>query len=140
MAGRFTAAVGQWVLQSEQRLSAVLKESVQRLVTEVQTPIGSGGNMPVDTGFLRASFQLSIDALPVGPSMNPGKVAVDYNEGDVTTTLINWQLGDTLYGGWTANYAVYMEAYYGFARRAMQNWPVIVKKVAVEARARANGR
>jgi hypothetical protein len=139
VAGKFSAAVGAWVLASEQRMAAVMKESVQRLVTQIQNPIGHGGWMPVDTGFLRASFQLSLDGVPTGVTENTG-APVAYDASATTRVLLKWSVGQTIYGGWTANYAVYMEAYYAFARRGMQNWANIVRTVAIEARERANGR
>ena len=39
-------------------------------------------------------------------------------------------LGDRIVFGWTAEYARYMEARYGFARAAAINWPNYVNEAA----------
>lgn len=86
--------------------------------------------MPIDTGFLRASGQASLIGLPVGPSNQaepPGQF-------DYAFTIAQMHVGDTLWFGWTAEYAKYMEFRYGFMRLAAQNWSAIVNQVAREVR------
>lgn len=129
---KFSAQVAAWANKSERRLEAIFKESAQRLIEQAQTPRGAGGKMPVDTGFLRASGQASLTGWPSGPSrQDEGMGAFDY-----TVTIAGARLGTTIYWGWTAEYAPYMEERYAFARSAAQNWNGIVSAVVREAMAR----
>lgn len=108
----------------------------------VQGPVtaqGKGGRMRVDTGFLRASGQVSFNGMPTGPSRKPE----DANSGS-----FNWQgammeaeiqtatVGATIYWGWTASYAKYREAYDGFMYASLQNWQKTVDAVIAEAKKR----
>jgi hypothetical protein len=112
----------------------VLKEATQRLIEQAQTPIGEGGNMPIDTGFLRASLVVTRNARYDGQGRpNPG-LKVTYNDAAVAITLNSIKLGDIIHVSWVANYAVFMEFRYGFARLAIQNWQFIVNQVAREVR------
>lgn len=119
----FEAQVTKWARKSESRLEAVFKTAVQDLVEEAQTPQAKGGNMPVDTSFLRNSGQASLNDIPSGES-NPNNMRA-------TALVINRaKIGDRIVFGWTANYAQYMEARYAFMKRAAQNWQAIVNKAA----------
>jgi hypothetical protein len=139
----FSAAVDAWTKKSTARAEAVLRESTQRLIEEANTvgPSvnapggGAGGKMPVDTGFLRASMAVSFNGMPVGPSRNDGKTVL-YDGSEVTLKLAGVKLGKTIYAGWTAEYAIYMEERYGFMRSAAQNWQPIVTQVITEAKER----
>ncbi len=83
-----------------------------------------GGKMPVDTGFLRGSLAASKTGMPAGGAGPPELV------------LLTTKLGDSIFMGWTANYAIFMEARYGFQRSAAQNWNYIVTSVTAEVRSR----
>lgn len=139
----FSAAVDEWVRKSDKRLSAIVKESAQRVFSEAQevgpsvaNPDSAGtGKLPVDTGFLRASFAAQIGSMPSGPT-NGGTTAYSYNDGQVTMTIAGMTVGDTLYAGWTAMYAPFMEERYGFMRSAAQSWQRIVREVTNEAKAK----
>lgn len=120
-------------------MDAVRKESVQRVVTTMQTPVAKGGNMPVDTGFLRSSLMASTTAMP----------QIRESGGDtgepISLVIAGWKSGQTFYAGYTANYASHVE--YGsrgrparrFVGLAVQQWQQIVEQVAREARSRAGG-
>lgn len=131
---RAAAVVADWVRETDARLNAVAKQSLQELVEEVQTPRAKGGNMRVDTGFLRASGQGAIGNMPSGPSRRPDDTEARYDDGslvpDTTVlTIARLKLGETFYFGWTANYAKYREAKDAFLRRGVQNWSHIVAGV-----------
>lgn len=138
MVGKFTADVEAIVLASEKRMLALIRQSVQDVVEDAQTPVAKGGRMRVDTGFLRASGRMSLTGLPQGPvrgdNTDPGSYT--YDENNVIATLGQTQIGSTIYFGWTANYAKYREAYDGFLDAALQNWQKIVDRNTEEIRKR----
>lgn len=128
----FSAQVAAWVRKSDSRVTAVFRESAQRLIEQAQTPVGAGGKMRVDTGFLRASGQASLTGWPTGPSRrDEGNGNFDY-----TLTIAGAKVGDTIYFGWTAEYARVREFHDGFMRSAAQNWQPIVTAVVKEAMAK----
>lgn len=139
----FTAQVTAWVRKTERRMEAVFKESTQRVFTLVRTPVGAGGNMPVDTGFLRASFIASLNAPVEEITFNVDKSgSFGFSDGPVSLVIANAHLGQTIYGVFTASYARPVEygangrPGRGFVRLAAQQWPAIVQKVSREAQAR----
>jgi len=137
----FTAQVSDWVMQTKSRMNAVFKESTQRTVELMQTPVAKGGNMPVDTGFLRNSLMGGLNAPKDGRGDNPG-VPVSYNDADIVLTIANAKLGDTIFMTYSANYARHVEygargrAGRGFVRLATQRWQSTVSQVALEAQQR----
>lgn len=129
---RFDAQVKAWAQKCDRRMGAIFKESAQRVIEIAQTPVGAGGKMPIDTGFLRASGQASLSGWPSGPSrQDEGMGQFDY-----TLTIAGARLGSTIYWGWTAEYATNMEEKYAYMRSAAQQWQGIVSKVVREAMAR----
>lgn len=120
-----SADIEQFVLKSQQRLEAVVKNSIQDVTEMAQTPVAKGGRMRVKTGFLRASGRASTEGFPSGPSVRPADAqdnSYEYNGEAVNALLINMNLGDTFYFGWTANYAAIREMRDGFLETATQNW------------------
>ena len=134
MAKTFSAQVDEFVATYKKRLNAIVRSSAQDLVNEVQTPAGHGGNMRVDTGFLRASLQSSISEMPsisgtARPAPNSPKNSFSYNDSQVTLTINNAKIGvDTIYFGFTASYAPFREYKDGFVKLAAQNWAKIVTR------------
>lgn len=132
-----TLDLNKWVTKTEARMESVAKESFQRLIEEAQQPVAKGGNMRVDTGFLRNSGVAAIGSIPIGPSVNP---FTQKNESPIwdnssTAAVINsLKIGQIIYFGWTANYAIHRENKDGFVRRATQDWPRIVHQVSATAR------
>ncbi|WP_420465614.1 HK97 gp10 family phage protein [Panacagrimonas sp.] len=143
-AKKFNAAVDSWVRKSKARGQAIFQESVQRVIEQAQeqgpsvaNPGGGGGKMPVDDGFLRASGQVSFSGMPSGPKRPAvGAAVYRFNADDVALSISRARLGDTIFFGWTAEYARAMEARYGFLRSAAQNWRPIVAAVTAEAKRR----
>ncbi len=141
--GQFSATVDAWTRKSKRRMLAVFQQSVQDVVDVMQTPVGAGGNMPVDTGFLRASLTAQIGAMPSGYQMKtkfePGAYVLD--SAQYTLTINSARLGDTIYAVYLANYAWYQE--YGsqgrdgraFVRLAALQWQRIVSDNIRKARA-----
>ena len=147
MTKTFEAQVSDWVAKSKKTVEAVVKESAQRVVAEAQKPVGSGGRMRVRFGFLRASGQASTSSMPsINANAEPSKgQSYVYSESAIALVIAGASLGQTIYFGYTANYAAARE--YGargqepdaFVRTAAQKWPQIVKQVSKEAFARSGG-
>ena len=137
----FTAQVDEWVKKTKGRQEAVFKKSVERTIEIMQTPVAKGGNMPVDTGFLRSSFQAGLNAPVFGPTQPTG-VSFNYNGSQATMVIASAEIGDTIFGTYSANYARFVhDGANGrpgrpFVRLAAQQWPTIVNQVVQEAKSR----
>ncbi len=130
MASNFRAEIDEIIAKNSELLTALTRGSVQALVNQAQTPVAKGGKMRVDTGFLRASGQMSLTGMPSGPVRGDDDAKKhQYDDGNKVVSveiLNNFKAGDTIFFGWTANYAIYREAYDGFLSSAIQNWQSIV--------------
>lgn len=113
---------------NQRRLLALSRMSFQDVVDQAQLPVAKGGRMRVDTGFLRASGQASLNGLPTGLIRGEGERDYDFDETSTVLTLAKFRLGMTLFFGWTANYARARNLRDGFLDVAVQNWKQIVKK------------
>ena len=130
----FTADIESFVRKTEARMKDVVFNSIVDVTEMAQTPVGKGGRMRVDTGFLRASGRASKNGFPSGPSVRPPDAPVgkytgiydSYDGQEINAVLLSMKLGDTFYFGWTANYAEYREAKDGFLDTAAQNWQQFV--------------
>lgn len=143
--GSFAAAVGAWAAQTKGRVLAVRNEAAQRVVEVMQTPVSLGGNLRVDTGFLRASLvAINGSSLPA-LTENPGDRQFSYDGAQVQLVIAEAAITDSLIFVYTANYARPRE--YGsrgqsgdrFVALAAQQWQRIVSEVVTEARQRAGG-
>ena len=140
----------------KKRMRAVAKESVQQTVEIAQeiglksdasaaaiakaASLGGGkGRMRVLTGFLRASIAGNVGSMPSGESENmlkpPEKVEWDGDAISAAITRWNPEKGETIYVGWTANYARHRESRDGFMRGAVEVWDQTVHKVAQKVKA-----
>jgi hypothetical protein len=144
--GSFSAAVSEWVRETKARQEAVFKESAQRVVEVMQTPVSQGGNLPVATGFLRASLTAILGAgLPIARDNPVDGGSFSYTGEQINLVIASADIGDTITIAYAANYAVHVE--YGargrparrFVALAAQQWPRIVEEVTLEAKARAGG-
>ena len=133
----FSATVEGFVTETEKRMTALAKQSTTNLINEVQTPTAKGGKMRVDTGFLRASGQMSLTGVPSGPVRGDPDKKYSWDSANAIADFANFALGQTIYFGWTANYAKYREAYDGFLISGIQNWQLIVNKVVAQIVARS---
>ena len=136
----FGAQVDAWVMATKERAEAVFRESTKRTVSIAQAAV------PVDTGFLRASIRASTSAMPTLSAARPSSGSFPNGAGDVVLTIAGAQLGQTIFVGYTANYAIYVEygtsrmAPRGFVARAAQQWQATVNAVTADAKSRAAGR
>ena len=134
----FSAQVDAWVLKTEKRINAVFKTAIQRVFEEARLPVGAGGNMPVVTGFLRASFLSTIGSPATVITFNTGSAGViDSVDSQIALTILQAKIGDTVYGVFTAVYARRQEyEHYHFVSKAAQRWQTIVDDVVKEAKSR----
>lgn len=156
---RFAADVKDFADLSKKRLQAVMRQSIQDTVDIAQLPGVSkrsyqvdianhakskkagpavattkGGRMRVDTGFLRASGQSSLNGMPTGPIRGVDDKQYQWDRNGVELTLGKLQPGSTFFFGWTAAYAKYREAFDGFLEAAVQQWPQTVANNARKMR------
>jgi hypothetical protein len=135
--GKFSSQVAGWSDKARRRALATFRQAAQETMHEANLPVGQGGRMRVDTGFLKGSIQASLDGMPTGPT--EGTKGMTYS-GQVAgappeLVILKAQLGDRIWVGWTAGYARVREYYDGFVRSAAANWPTTVKRVAARVKA-----
>lgn len=144
--GSFSAQVSRWVAETKERREAVHKGSAQRIVEIMQTPRGAGGNLRVDTGFLRASLvAVRGSALPLQTLKPDGANAFSYSGGQINLVIAGASISEPISFVYTANYARFRE--YGsrgqpadrWVSLAAQRWPQVVQQVCAEAKARTGG-
>ncbi|MGX9120333.1 HK97 gp10 family phage protein [Mesorhizobium sp. BHbsci] len=147
MAQSFAATVGAWALKVEGALQAIFQESAQELVSQLdQLLVDMVYAQPqpagyTRTGFLRASFMASTTGMPQPTRDGPG-ISVPPDHGEVVLVINGADLSDTLYLGYTADYAAYV--HYGAQGRAprpwvdlvAQRWVAIVETKAAEVKQR----
>lgn len=143
----YSAQVDRDVADTKAKLLAVHKEAVQRQVEDMQTPVGAGGNLRVDTGFLRASLKAAVGQANFAMTAPPDGEAVkfSYDAGEVTLIIAQAQIEDAIEVVYTANYALARE----FGARgqpgdrwvalAGQRWQQNVEGVVADLKARSGG-
>lgn len=130
-------------------LGKVRKDGMRGVSRRAFGPVvntGGTGNLPVDTGFLRASLVVGKGPLKRQTTTAPEKPGTySWDAGLVSLALVNIPMEDTVEAIYTANYARVAE--YGgpgrparrFVALAAQKWPQIVNAVCAEARSRTTG-
>jgi len=149
MAG-FADSVGAWAAETEARLTAVWRGSIDMLAEEMALPRGAGGRLPHLTGNLMNSLLASTAGMPA--QGGPDAKYAGSNVGTVTATL---GLEQTVWLGFQANYArrqnygfvgqdalgrTYNQEGSHFVEYAVQMWPVIVGLVAEDVKSRVTSR
>lgn len=134
---KFEQTIDKFVINTQERLLAVVRTSIQATVEEAQT-----SKMPVDTGFLRWSGVATLNSLPMGDSSGRRRrsgengVLPEYSDGKrggiLSKTLAELKIGDTFYWGWTARYAKYQEMRRGFLETALMNFKSHVDRAVSE--------
>ena len=126
-----------WAKQTEARMLAVFKGATQEFVSRAQARI------PVDTGFARASLRGSTERMPsIMVNGEPGKTFT-YDPTSILLVINSLKLGQTIYLGWTANYAQQLEwghsqqAPSGFLGITALEWDQIVAGEIEKAKAAA---
>lgn len=140
----FAGAVGQWAERTQARLRAVLRESAFDLAEAVIVGNRWSTGTPVDTGYARASWIVSLgapsDRLPLGgrPAVRTPATAVaaDATLAAVTAGLARWDPSQTLYLQNNTRYIAYLEYGLtvpkagdtppGWVGQAVRAWPLIV--------------
>ncbi|MCW2228094.1 HK97 gp10 family phage protein [Bradyrhizobium elkanii] len=141
----FAAQVDAWCKESEARLTAVFRQSAQDVSSIAQGYL-SGDLVKVQTGFLRASVRASKDEMPPinrGAAPKEGQSYSD-NFGQIVAVIATAQLGETIYVGWTANYAVFV--HYGTTKMpprpwvslSAEQWPTVVARNVERAKSLAS--
>ena len=132
----FEAQVSAFVGQSQARINAVVKESAMRIIGVMQTPVGAGGAMPILTGYLRSSLQVTIGGPVPASRKRPEGETFAYDAAPISLTIAGMPIGETIFATYGANYARHVEEKRGFVRLAAMQWPVIVKDVCAELKTR----
>lgn len=123
---KFIADVSRFADLTADKMLRVARQSIQDVVRIAQTPVAQGGNMPVDTGFLRNSLVTEVRGASVGSG------ADSYVLG-----LSALQLGDPFQVSWSAEYAIPRHYMVGVGQggglwrdNAAQQWGRIVEQNA----------
>jgi hypothetical protein len=142
----FSAEVDAWVRATKERIEAVFHMSAEDIAEEIVA------KSPIDTGFLRHSFQASGTQMPVIRADAKPAAGMNYpvDTGPINLVIANVPLGGTVYLGFVAAYArrleygfvgedslgrTYNQAGVGMVRLAAQNWPWIVAEATARAKA-----
>ena len=115
---RFIADVQKFADKTSDQMLRVAKQSIQDTVREAQTTVAQGGNMPVDTGFLRNSLITEVRGASVGEGGDSYVLGIS-----------RLTLGDDFQVAWTADYAIARHYMVGVGQggglwrdKAAQNW------------------
>lgn len=144
----FSADVDDWVNASKVRIEQVFKTATQELFYGVLAPGKTAGTMPVDTGFLRAGFAVSLNAPTLRAETNPnprraddgGGIKFPFDGGPISLVINSADVSDTIYGMFTANYARYQEygsngrPGRGFVMTNAARWQDYVNEAALKVR------
>lgn len=141
---QFAADIERWAEATEAKLRAVFRMSAQDVIEVMQevgpsktNPASTGtGRMPVDTGFLRASLKVQLNADP--PPANVANPNPDgrfsFNPAAATLVINQAEIGDRITAGFTANYARAVDLGtskfpgYHFVEYASGQWQQIVRR------------
>lgn len=142
----FAAQVDDWVRETEARMTGVFRQSTSEVISDMQRPVGEGGNMPVDLGFLRSSIQVGVNEEPVSASRSADGQTHAWNPAAADLVIAGAEIGDTIVAAYSAEYAPYVE--YGaqgrpprrFVGLSVAEWQKIVSRVSARLKARVNGR
>jgi sulfur carrier protein ThiS len=133
----FAASVDAWVRETDQRLTAVFRESAQEVISTAQAAV------PIDTGFLKSSVVVAVNQEPVPAAReNPDpNGSFTYAESVVSLAIAGAEIGDVITASYSAVYARPIEygsegrAPRGFVRGAAAQWQAIVARVVARLKA-----
>jgi len=119
---KFIADVEAFADKTADQMLRVARQSIQDTVRIAQTTVAQGGDLPVDTGFLRNSLVTEVRGAPVGEGSD-----------SYVLGLSALQLGDPFAVAWTAEYAIPRHYMVGVGQggglwrdKAAQQWSRIV--------------
>lgn len=133
MAKSFAATVGAWAKAVPEAVEIVFKEAAQEVVSQLNALV------PVDTGALRASLRASTSVMP---QIMASGATPPADMGDIMLVIEGADLSDTIFLGYTMNYAPMV--HYGARGRpgkpwvdmVAQRWSAIVQAKAAEVKSR----
>jgi len=142
----YLAKVNADVVNTKARMLAVRNASVQDLIEVMQTPRGAGGNMRIDTGFLRASLKAVIGSANFTITDRPDDQAkYSFDMGSITLVIAGAEINDAIEAVYTASYARPREygarGYPGdrFVALAAQQWQQVVEANVAKLKAKVGG-
>lgn len=119
MASSFSAIISNWTKVVAEAVDAVMKNSAQRLVKELNDEVTRLVYDPPEvdgykrTGFLRASLVASTEAMPTLITDGDGaEKSADAHMGPLVLVINGWEGDATLYLGYTAAYGA--RIHYGY--------------------------
>jgi hypothetical protein len=111
-----------WVAKVGETLEAIPRKATRLLVEDARRPISSGGNMPVLSGNLRNSVEVSFSEVPPADrDLDPEKPLKNPAQ-RIFQTIESIKLGQRIRIGFRANYAVEAENKHAFVGLAAQKW------------------
>ncbi len=146
--GSFSEKVDQWVKETEQRMTAVWRQSIDDLADHMNTTRDNGGRLPKLTGNLMRSLLASTSAMP-----STGGPDAKYSGQDVGLVTAGLRLDQTIWLGYQAIYArrmnygfvgedslgrTYNQAGAHFVEAAIADWPNIVRMAVSKIKAGAS--
>ena len=146
--GQFAAIIDQWTKETEQRMTAVWRQSIDDLADHMNTTRDNGGRLPKLTGNLMRSLLASTSAMPA-----TGEPDAKYSGQDVGLVTAGLRLDQTVWLGYQAIYARrlnygfvgedslgrnYNQAGAHFVEGAIAEWPNIVRMAVSKIKAGAS--
>ena len=125
---QFNATLGAWARKAGANLDALARQSAQQLADNVVR------DTPVDTGFLRGSWQPSIgEPVDAEGKLDPSGAAA---QAQIGLTIAGLKAGDRFFMLNNASYAVHLE--YGTSKMSgrffvgdnVKRWPLVVEQMA----------
>ncbi|MEW4469007.1 hypothetical protein AB1K62_14365 [Parasphingorhabdus sp. JC815] len=123
---KFIADVKAFTDKTAGQMLRVAKQSLQDTIRTAQTPVAQGGDMPVDTGYLRNSLVTTVRGAKAGDGAD-----------SFILGLSTLELGDPFQVAWTADYAIPRHYMVGVGQggglwrdKAAQRWSGFVAKNA----------
>lgn len=147
--GTFKSQTSAWARETEERLLAVFRRSVELLADEMIRTVSKGGTLPHVTGNLMRSILAQIGSMPL-----VGNSEDRYAGSDVGLVVAQAMMEDEIFIGFQAAYAKrmnygfvgedslgrnYEQAGRFFVERAVKKWPSLVRKAAKEIERGAQG-
>ena len=146
--GQFSSIVDQWTKETEQRMTAVWRQSIDDLADTMNRTRANGGRLPHLTGNLMRSLLASTSAMP-----STGGPNAKYTGQDVGLVTAGLRLDQTIWLGYQAIYARrlnygfvgqdrlgrnYNQAGAHFVEGAIAEWPSIVASAVAKIKAGAS--
>jgi len=134
MSEEFSTQIDRFVVDTEQKMLFVLRDSLKAVTDEANKNKRDGGKVPILTGFLWSSAGASLNRRPSGPTKGDKKLTYTWNVTTVVDALARMKIGDVFYFGWTAEYARAQEIRNGFLRSAIMNWQMFVNAAVAKVK------